>query len=105
MKFASFSMALAIAVVVSGAAQAAMDYNRPPAGDKQYAQCLRNSVNNYTGGNDPSSIPGQTNVQAFCTCMWNETPDNFNGNLLAFSESPKGAATSRLCEQHSGWGP
>jgi hypothetical protein len=35
--------------------------------------------------------------------MWNETPDDFKGNLVAFSETAKGAATNKTCEKYSNW--
>ena len=81
---------------------AATEYNSP-GGDPVYAQCLATSLNRYTGGGEQSPIAGQTKVQAFCTCMWNETPDDFRGDLAKFSETPKGAATNKICETHANW--
>jgi hypothetical protein len=83
---------------------AADDYNAPPAGDKQYAQCVVYANKTYEGGTAASPVKGQNKAQAFCTCMWNETPDDFKGGLAKFSETQKGAATNALCEKHSNWG-
>ena len=84
-------------------ALAADDYNKVPAGDKQYAACLTYSKKNYEGGDEKSPVAGQTKAQAFCTCMWNETPDDFKGDLAKFSESSKGKATNKICEKHADW--
>lgn len=89
--------------VAGTSAWAATDYNRPPAGDAQYRQCLSYSATIYEGGNEPSPISGQTKAQAWCTCMWNETPDDFKGNLVKFAETRKGKQTNKLCEKHSDW--
>ncbi|SFC12288.1 hypothetical protein SAMN05216344_109124 [Polaromonas sp. OV174] len=99
-------LALASACLIFSvtSARAADDYNKPPAGDKVYAQCLKTSNSKWEGGNDKSAVKGQTNAQAFCTCMWNETPDDFKGNLATFSESAKGKSVNKMCEKHSGWG-
>jgi hypothetical protein len=35
--------------------------------------------------------------------MWNETPDNFKGDLAKYSETSAGAAMNKKCEAHSGW--
>lgn len=78
------------------------DYNNP-GNDKIYLQCLRDANNRYEGGNAASPVRGQTKVQAWCTCMWNETPDDFKGSLVKFAEVPRGAATNKLCEKHSNW--
>lgn len=80
------------------------DYNAPPAGDKQYASCIVYSNRNYEGGTAASPVKGQTKAQAFCTCMWNETPEDFKGSLARFAETPKGRSTSKICEKHSDWG-
>lgn len=98
----TFTTAL-LALVASGAALAQGGYNRPPAGDIQYAQCLVYADRLYEGGNEPSPVRGQTKAQAWCTCMWNETPDDFKGNLVRFAETRKGKDTNRLCEKHSDW--
>lgn len=83
---------------------AADDYNAPPAGDKQYAACITSSNKNYEGGNEKSPVKGQTKAQAFCTCLWNETPDDFKGSLAKFAETAKGKAINKTCEKHSDWG-
>ena len=43
---------------------AADDYNKVPAGDKQYAACLAYSKKNYEGGDEKSPVAGQTKAQA-----------------------------------------
>jgi hypothetical protein len=86
------------------AALAADDYNAPPAGDKQYAACIVYSNKNYEGGNEKSPVKGQSKAQAFCTCMWNETPDDFKGSLAKFAETAKGKSVNKTCETHSDWG-
>jgi len=35
--------------------------------------------------------------------MWNETPEDFKGNLVRFTETRKGKETNKLCEKHSDW--
>ena len=98
------SLAMAAASTLFAVSAAAnTDYNRPPASDGQYRQCLSFAMKRYTGGSDPSPIAGQTKVQAWCTCLWNETPEDFKGNLVTFSESPRGAKTNSLCEKHANW--
>jgi hypothetical protein len=87
----------------SAAVSAADDYNRPPAGNAQYKQCLSYSATIYEGGNEPSPVKGQTKAQAWCTCMWNETPEDFKGNLVKFADTRKGKETNKLCEKHSNW--
>ena len=42
-------------------------------------------------------------MQAWCTCLWNETPDDFKGNLVKFSESTAGKKTNRTCEKYANW--
>ena len=78
-------------------------YSAVPGGDAQYAQCLMYSVTRYKGGENPSPVSGQTKAEAFCTCMWQETPDDFRGNLAKFSETTKGAATNAICEKYANW--
>lgn len=95
--------ASALLLVWGGSAMAASDYNRPPAGDAQYRQCLSYAAKRYEGGDEPSPFRGQTKAQAWCTCMWNETPEDFGGNLVKFSESAKGKGTNHLCEKHADW--
>ncbi|MDW5441788.1 hypothetical protein [Polaromonas sp. SM01] len=101
--FASL-LASALMAFAATSAIAADDYNKPPAGDKQYAQCVVTSNKKWEGGNEKSNVKGQTNAQAFCTCLWNETPDDFKGGLATFSDTPKGKTISKICEKHSGWG-
>jgi hypothetical protein len=78
-------------------------YNTVPADDVQYRQCLRYAATLYEGGKEPSPIRGQTKEQAWCTCLWNETPDEFNGNLVKFSESARGKRVNKICEAYSNW--
>lgn len=73
-----------------------------PAGDKQYSDCLKWAKSQYEGGDAKSPIAGQT--KAWCTCMWNETPDDFKGSLGKFSETAKGKATNKICEKYADWG-
>lgn len=87
----------------ASSAMAVAEYNRVPAGDEQYRQCISYANKRYDGGNEASPISGQNKAQAWCTCMWNETPDDFGGNLVKFSESAKGARTNKICEAYSGW--
>ena len=47
---------------------------------------------------------GQTKAQAFCRCVWNETPEDFRGDLAKFAESAKGKSINATCEKHSDWG-
>lgn len=65
----------------------AQQYNTVPAGDLQYAECLVYASKRYTGGEAASPIQGQNKMEAFCTCMWQETPEDFKGNLVRFSET------------------
>ncbi|MBY0454412.1 MAG: hypothetical protein K2Q11_05965 [Burkholderiaceae bacterium] len=96
-------VASTLLLALVGSAFAATDYNRPPAGDPQYRQCLNHAATLYEGGDEPSPIKGQTKAQAWCTCMWNETSDDFRGNLVKFAETSKGKYTNKLCEKHSNW--
>lgn len=80
------------------------EYNRVPAGDPQYRQCLSVAAKLYNGGDEKSPIRGQSKAQAWCTCMWNETPDDFKGSLVRFGETRKGKETSKVCEKYSDWG-
>lgn len=80
------------------------EYNTVPAGDIQYRQCMTFVNKLYTGGDEKSPIRGQTKAQAWCTCLWNETPDDFKGSLLKFSESPGGKKINKVCEKYSNWG-
>ena len=83
---------------------AAEDYP-VPTDDPQYKQCLSfASKLGWQGGSEKSPIAGQTKLQAFCACMWNETPEDFKGNLATFAESDKGKAMNKQCEKHANWG-
>lgn len=93
----------AFLVLTATAALAQGGYNRPPADDAVYGMCLAHSARVYEGGNAPSPVRGQTKAQAWCTCMWNETPEDFKGNLVKFSETRKGKETNKLCEKHADW--
>lgn len=104
MKLASALCASLLAMFASTAALAADEYNKVPAGDAQYRQCLSYAAKLYEGGNEKSPIAGQSKAQAWCTCMWNETPDDFKGNLVTFSETSKGKATNKTCEKYADWG-
>lgn len=100
-------LALVLSAAFACAATSAMaadDYNAPPAGDKQYASCITYSNKTYEGGTAKSPVRGQSKAQAFCTCMWNETPENFKGDLAKFAETAKGKETNQICEKHSDWG-
>ncbi|OYT92390.1 MAG: hypothetical protein CFE43_08995 [Burkholderiales bacterium PBB3] len=84
---------------------AADEYNTVPTGAPQYKQCIAYSTKlGWEGGNEKSPIKGQTKVQAFCTCMWNETPDDFKGNLAKLADSPKGKTINKMCEKYADWG-
>ena len=93
-------------MLFSGAtlAFAADTYNAVPASDAaQFAQCVTYANNKYTGGDAASPIAGQSKVQAFCTCVWNETPDDFKGNLAKFADTEAGAKVNGMCEKYSNW--
>jgi hypothetical protein len=79
-------------------------YNIVPAGNGQYAQCLRYSGSHYEGGDAQSPRRWQSKAEAWCTCMWNETPGDFRGNLTKFSETANGKSTNRTCEKYVDWG-
>lgn len=97
------SVAAALLLCVSGSALAAGEYNDVPKGDKQYNQCLDWSAKRYDGGSEKSPIRGQNKMQAYCECMWNETPDNFRGNLITYAESAAGKKTNKVCSKYSNW--
>jgi hypothetical protein len=100
----TLSFALTLLLCASGNAFAADEYNAVPAGDPQYKQCIVYAGKlGWEGGNERSPIKGQTKVQAFCTCMWNETPDDFKGNLATFADSPRGKKINAICETYSDW--
>lgn len=102
MRSFTFGAVASLALVFSSAALA-QTYNTVPAGDAQYAECLTYSFTKYEGGAQMSKVSGQTKAEAWCTCMWNETPDDFRGNLAKFAETSKGAATNKVCEKYAGW--
>lgn len=87
-----------------GVSHAKGDYNDVPTDDKQYKKCIVSSNKNYEGGNARSPIAGQTKAQAFCECVWNETPEEFSGDLAKFAESKKGKEINKICEKYSNWG-
>lgn len=104
MKNFSKILFLALSFGAATAAFAVEDYNAPPAGDKQYASCIAYSNNTYEGGTQKSPVKGQSKAAAFCTCMWNETPEDFKGGLAKFAETRKGKEINQICEKHSDWG-
>ncbi len=98
-------LAAALALGSSTIVYAGDEYNEVPAGDAQYKQCIVWAGKlGWEGGNEKSPIKGQTKVQAFCTCMWNETPDDFKGNLAKLADSEKGKKINKLCEKYADWG-
>lgn len=103
MKHLLHTLAAASTLLFASAVSAQTVYNTVPADDVQYRQCLRYAATLYEGGKEPSPIRGQTKEQAWCTCLWNETPDEFNGNLVKFSESAKGKRVNKICEAYSNW--
>ncbi len=102
----TFRILLLTAVLSCGSAVSAFaisEYNPVPAGDMLFARCKQYGLQKYSGGKEPSLISGQSKVDAFCTCMWNETPDNFKGNLGAYADTTAGASMNKTCETYSGW--
>ena len=97
------ALGAAILLTIANMSSAQTQYNPVPAGDAQYRQCLAYAAKLYDGGKEKSPIKGQTKEQAWCTCLWNETPDEFNGNLVKFSESAKGKRVNKICEAYSDW--
>lgn len=104
MKLFLLTLATVGSLTFAGACVAQTVYNTVPAGDAQYRQCLSYSAKLYEGGKESSPIKGQNKEQAWCTCMWNETPDEFSGSLVKFSESAKGKRVNKICEAYSNWG-
>jgi hypothetical protein len=94
----------AFSLCIAQSAFAVDEYNEVPSGNAQYKNCKIYSMNKWEGGGESSPIPGQSRAEAFCTCLWNETPDNFRGGLAKFSESEKGAKINAICEKYSDWG-
>lgn len=102
-KILAFALS-AVAFCASASAFAADDYNAPPAGDKQFSACISYSNTVYEGGTAKSPVAGQSKAEAFCRCMWNETSEDFRGDLAKFAETPKGKSTNKICEKHADWG-
>lgn len=88
---------------VAQSALAGGEYNEVPAGDAQYKSCKIYAMKKYEGGGERSPIAGQSKAEAFCTCLWNEAPGDFNGGLAKLSESPRGAKLNKICEKYSDW--
>lgn len=88
---------------VSNFVLAAGDYNDVPTGDAQFLACKEYAMSKWEGGGEKSPIAGQSKAEAFCECMWNETPDDFKGSLAKFSETEKGKKTNKTCEKYSNW--
>ncbi len=88
---------------VSNFALAAGDYNDVPTGDAQFLACKAYAMDKWEGGGEKSPIAGQSKAEAFCECMWNETPEDFKGSLAKFADTTKGAATNKVCEKYSNW--
>jgi hypothetical protein len=96
---------LAAAIMLGTTTLALADtYNPVPASDgAMLQQCIAYANGKYTGGEAASPIAGQSKAVAFCTCMWNETPDDFKGNLAKFADTAAGAATNKTCEKYADW--
>lgn len=85
-------------------ATAADQYDPVPAkGLKQYTQCIGHVNEAYEGGNAKSPIAGQTKAEAYCTCMWSESDEDFNGNLVKFGQTAQGKKINNMCEKYSNW--
>ena len=83
----------------------AQEYNRVPASDNaQYSQCISYVNSNYEGGSLMSPYAGQTKAAAWCTCAWNETADDFRGNLGTFAETPRGKSMMKTSDVYAQWG-
>jgi len=99
---ASFACIFSIACIAPSKAQ---EYNRVPASDNaQYSQCISYVNSNYEGGSLMSPYAGQTKAAAWCTCAWNETSDDFRGNLGTFAETPRGKSMMKTCDAYAQWG-
>ncbi len=104
MKKLLISLASLTFICAAHSVLAADEYNEVPAGDPQYAQCKSYAKKlGWEGGDAKSPIAGQSKLEAFCTCMWNETPEDFKGNLATFAESERGKKTNKTCEKYSNW--
>jgi hypothetical protein len=105
--FLSASLVLLMSSVWGGIVQSSMaqQYAPIPAGtdQKQYEQCLIYSNSIYSGGEQPSPYSGVTKSQAWCQCMWHETPEDFFGNLVGYAETPKGKKANSICERYADW--
>ncbi|HEY8095438.1 MAG TPA: hypothetical protein VIE65_05010 [Methylobacter sp.] len=103
MKHLYSAIAAACLLGFAGSALAGDEYNTVPAGDAQYQQCLVRVNKLYEGGSAASPIGGQNKAQAYCTCLWNETPDDFRGNLSKFADSERGKQLDKVCTKYSNW--
>jgi len=99
----TFATSVAGALLMSASIVATAAGYNDPGGDKLYTRCLTEASNLYDGGQEKSPIRGQSKLVAWCTCMWNETPDDFKGSLVKFAESSRGKSTNKICEKHSDW--
>lgn len=79
------------------------EYVTIPKGDPQYRQCLVRVNKLYDGGGERSPIANQNKAEAYCTCLWNETPDDFKGDLSRFADSAAGQSLDRICVKYSNW--
>ncbi|MBF0138221.1 MAG: hypothetical protein H7833_19450 [Magnetococcus sp. DMHC-1] len=101
LKVGLFGLAL---IAQSGTLLAAPDqYNAVPPGDAQFKNCKIYAMKRWQGGGELSPIDGQSKAEAFCICMWNETPEDFKGDLAKFSETTAGAKLDKLCSKYSNW--
>ena len=99
-----FVPALALSVLcLANVAHAKGSYNDVAADDKQFMDCIVYSKKNYTGGDEVSPIAGQSKAVAYCECLWNETSDDFRGNLAKFAETEKGKKIDRICAKYANW--
>ncbi len=87
------------------AAVAADVYDPVPAhGAVQYFGCVHNANETFTGGKAKSPIAGQSKAEAYCTCMWSESPQDFDGDLVKWGEKTKeGSKYKSICEKYSNW--
>lgn len=98
-------IAASLLLLCSAGAVAAGEAYELPKEDAQYKQCLGFAKKlGWEGGGEKSPNKGQTKLQAFCACMWHETPDDFKGNLATFAESKKGKELNKMCEKYADWG-
>lgn len=97
------TLAFSLCSIAFAGAALAQEYNRVPPNDPQYKQCLVRVNAIYDGGDERSPIAGQNKAQAYCSCLWNETPDDFRGNLSKFADSDRGKKLDRVCTRYSNW--